>query len=67
MSSTEYSHSTCQYTEFYANLSYTIIIIIIQVVKALHETEETNARLHAYIDGLLANIIEHHPELLERR
>ena len=39
----------------------------LQVVKALHETEETNARLHMYIEGLLANIIDKYPELLERR
>ena len=39
----------------------------LQVVKALHETEETNARLHMYIEGLLANIIDKYPELLEKR
>ena len=36
-------------------------------MKALHETEETNARLHMYIEGLLANIIDKYPELLEKR
>lgn len=38
-----------------------------EVVKALHETVETNARLHMYIEGLLANIIDKYPELLEKR
>ena len=42
-------------------------IISLQVVKALHETEETNARLHMYIEGLLANITEKYPELLEKK
>ena len=36
-------------------------------MKAFHETVETNARLHMYIEGLLANIIDKYPELLEKR
>ena len=36
-------------------------------MKALHETVETNARLHMYIEGLLANILDKYPELLEKR
>ena len=33
--------------------------------QTLRNTEEENARLHDYIDGLLAKIIDKHPYLLE--
>ena len=35
-------------------------------MEALQKTEEHNARLNQYIEGLLVTIIEKHPELLEK-
>ncbi|KAG8194726.1 hypothetical protein JTE90_026375 [Oedothorax gibbosus] len=35
------------------------------MMKALHEQKEVNTKLKAYIDGILMNILENHPELLE--
>ena len=46
---------------------YIFLYVLWQVMKALRETEQHNARLHEYIEGLLVTIIEKHPELLERR
>jgi len=34
-------------------------------LKALQNSEDMNHRLQSYIDKLLTNIIEKHPELLE--
>lgn len=34
-------------------------------MKALKEQEDLNARLKAYIEGLLVTILNTHPELLE--
>ncbi|XP_064384996.1 rab11 family-interacting protein 3-like [Halichondria panicea] len=36
-----------------------------EILKALQDSEERNLRLKRYIDGLLSNIIEKYPELLE--
>merc|ERR1719419_1426300 len=38
-----------------------------QVKKALKEQQEVNGQLRAYIDGILMNIMEKYPELLEVR
>lgn len=37
-----------------------------EIAKALRSSEEMNARLNRYIEGLLSTIIEKHPELLEK-
>ena len=38
-----------------------------QIRKALKEQRDVNLQLRSYIDGILMNIIEQHPELLEVR
>ena len=38
-----------------------------QIRKALKEQRDVNLQLRNYIDGILMNIIEQHPELLEVR
>ncbi|KAL1518092.1 hypothetical protein ABEB36_001768 [Hypothenemus hampei] len=38
---------------------------IFQVQKALKEQQEVNRQLRAYIEGILLNIVENHPQLLE--
>ena len=37
----------------------------LQVYEALKDQQEVNSRLRAYIDGILLNIVENHPQLLE--
>ena len=39
----------------------------LQIRKALKEQRDVNLQLRNYIDGILMNIIEQHPELLEVR
>ncbi|GFS32825.1 rab11 family-interacting protein 4 [Trichonephila inaurata madagascariensis] len=36
-----------------------------EMMKALHDQKEVNEKLKAYIDGILLNILENHPQLLE--
>ncbi|CAL1300360.1 unnamed protein product, partial [Larinioides sclopetarius] len=36
-----------------------------EMMKALHDQKEVNAKLKSYIDGILLNILENHPQLLE--
>lgn len=38
-----------------------------QIMAALRDSEDTNQRLKLYIEGLLVNILDRHPELLERK
>ena len=40
------------------------VCVCVQVLKALREMEEQNARLREYIDNILAKIIEKHPDVL---
>ena len=50
-----------------------IIICIVQLLnfpqvkRALKEQQEVNSQLRSYIDGILMNIMEKYPELLEVR
>lgn len=40
-------------------------VLTLQVHKALKEQQEVNRQLRAYIEGILLNIVENHPQLLE--
>jgi hypothetical protein len=37
----------------------------VQLQKSLHDVQEVNLQLRTYIDGILLNIVENHPQLLE--
>ena len=59
--------SRTRHREWLIQLDEVPIPLSLQVMKALRDTEQHNARLHEYIEGLLVSIIDKHPELLEKR
>jgi len=48
-------------------LSYFVLpeCLFLQMKSALRDQKESNLALRSYIDGILLNIVEHYPQLLE--
>jgi hypothetical protein len=49
------------------SMEHNLICFVFQLRTALKEQQDVNSQLRGYIDGILMNIIDKYPELLEVR